>query len=54
MTITLDAALLYVVHRDGVTTTSSRVGTDLGWLSDVVHIKTLLDTVTLLLSFFFG
>ena len=28
-------ALLYVVHGDGVTTTSSRAGTDLGWLSDV-------------------
>ena len=27
---TLDAALLYVVHWDGVTTTSSRAGTDLG------------------------
>ena len=36
MTPTLDAALLYVVQRDGVTTTSSRAGTDLGRLSDVV------------------
>ena len=35
MTPTLDAALLYVVHRDGVTTTSSRAGTDLGRLLDV-------------------
>ena len=35
MTPTLDAALLYVVQCDGVTTTSSRVGTDLGRLSDV-------------------
>ena len=35
MTPTLDAALLYVVYRDGVTTTSSGAGTDLGRLSDV-------------------
>ena len=36
MTLTLDAALLYVVHHDGVTTTSSRAGTDLSLLSDVL------------------
>ena len=35
MTPILDGALLCVVHRDGVTTTSSRAGTDLGWLLDV-------------------
>ena len=29
MTPTLDAALLYLVQREGVTTTSSRAGTDL-------------------------
>ena len=30
MNPTLDAALLYVVHHDGVTNTSSRAGADLG------------------------
>ena len=34
MTPTLDAALLYVVRRDGVTTTNSRAGADLGRSSD--------------------
>ena len=38
MTPTLDAALLYVVHHDGVTTTSSRAGTDLGRLSLITHV----------------
>ena len=38
MTPTLDAALLYVVHHDGVATTSSRAGTDLGQLSDIFMI----------------
>ena len=32
---TLEVALLYVVHHDGVTTTSFRAGTDLGRFSDV-------------------
>ena len=30
MTPTLDAALLCIVHRNGVTTISSRAGADLG------------------------
>ena len=33
MTHTPAAALLCIVHRDGVTTISSRAGTDLGRLS---------------------
>ena len=32
--LTLDTALLYVVHRDGVTTISSRAGVDQGQASD--------------------
>ena len=35
--LTLDAALLYVVNREGVTT-SSRAGTDLG-LIVILHIQ---------------
>ena len=38
MTPTLDAALPCIVHRNGVTTISSRAGTDLGLLSDVAHV----------------
>ena len=37
MTPTLDAALLCGVHCEGVTTTSSKAGTNLGWLLDVDH-----------------
>ena len=38
MTPTLDTALLYVVHRDRVTTTSSRAGADLGRSSDCMQL----------------
>ena len=40
MTPTLDAALLYVVHRDGVTTNSSRAGA-----GSVIGESSLVDSV---------
>ena len=43
MTPTLGAALLYVVHRDGVTTTSSSAGADLGQTLDNRFVATVFE-----------